>query len=143
MFFSPIRPVKHTHAVSLTTSALFGGTSLATLLLLIARFHYLNTHGIPHRYGRNAWIYWPTQISIALTAVLMMTQAGLFFHEAINGSNSPGTDVPLVAALGTLGMGLAWVRLSLLTDELGRRTSFQTHVDDLDPWISRSIFFFA
>ncbi|KAF8940207.1 hypothetical protein BGZ47_007831 [Haplosporangium gracile] len=68
------------------------------------------THGVPHRFGRTAWIYWPTQISIALTAALMVIQAGsfLFGAMAIKGDNDY-PDMPLVAVLGCLGMGVTWI----------------------------------
>ncbi|KAF9905090.1 hypothetical protein EC991_002043, partial [Linnemannia zychae] len=75
--------------------------SVVALCLLVARYHYLRTHGVPHRFGRTAWIYWPTQISIVLTAALLVTQAGLLVADK-------SEDMPLVAALGCLGMGLAW-----------------------------------
>jgi hypothetical protein len=76
---------------------------MVALGLLIARYHYLKTYGVPHRFGRTKWIYWPTQISIALTVTLMVTQAVLLF---ITDSSE---DTPLVAAFGCFGMGLAWV----------------------------------
>lgn len=91
-------------------STLYGAVSLVIILLLIARYYYLMTYGVPHRFGRTAWIYWPTQISIALTAALMMTQMGSFLFEATAIKGDKGDPVvPLVAVLGCLGMGLAWV----------------------------------
>ncbi|KAF9136196.1 Canalicular multispecific organic anion transporter 2 [Mortierella sp. GBA39] len=80
------------------------------MLILIARYYYLTTYGVPHRFGRTVWIYWPTQISIALTAALMVTQAGSFLFEAaaIKGDNDH-LDVPLVAVLGCWGMGMSWI----------------------------------
>lgn len=93
-----------------TISTLYGGVSIVTTMILVARYYYLTTYGVPHCFGRTAWIYWPTQVSIALTAALMVTQAGSFLFEAtvIKGDNNYH-DAPLVAVLGCLGMGLAWV----------------------------------
>lgn len=86
---------------------------MVAMLILIARYYYLTTYGVPHRFGRTAWIYWPTQISIALTAALMVTQAGSFLFEATaTREDNDHQDVPLVAALGCLGMGLTWVSYS-------------------------------
>jgi hypothetical protein len=95
------------------------------MLLLIARYYYLMTYGVPHRYGRTAWIYWPTQISIALTAALMMTQVVSFLFEstATKGDNKDPV-APLVYVLGCLGMGLAWVSRYLSCELRSRGLSF-------------------
>lgn len=83
---------------------------MVTMLILIARYYYLMMYGVPHRFGRTAWIYWPTQTSIVLTAALMVTQAGSFlFEAAATKEDNDHPDVPLVAVLGCLGMGLTWV----------------------------------
>lgn len=83
---------------------------MVTMLILIARYYYLMMYGVPHRFGRTAWIYWPTQTSIVLTAALMVTQAGSFlFEAAATKEDNDHPDVPLVAVLGCLGMGLTWI----------------------------------
>ncbi|KAG0071220.1 Canalicular multispecific organic anion transporter 2 [Linnemannia elongata] len=108
--WGPFSPDRYDLTPCFEYSTLYGGVSMVTTMILVARYYYLTTYGVPHCFGRTAWIYWPTQISIALTAALMVTQAGSFLFEAtvIKGDNNYH-DVPLVAVLGCLGMGLAWI----------------------------------
>ncbi|KAG0371858.1 Canalicular multispecific organic anion transporter 2 [Mortierella sp. AD032] len=83
-------------------SALYGGVSVVFLVLLLARYQYLVTHGVSHPFGRTEWIYWPTQFSIAMTAALMMGQTNLLI------SANKGEEVLPLAKLGCLGMAVAW-----------------------------------
>lgn len=81
-------------------SVLYGAVSVIALLLFCGRFLYLSRHGQAHHLGRTAWIYWPTQIAMTLAAAVILVEATVIGmdHEA-----------SLVAVLGSIGMGVAWV----------------------------------
>ncbi|KAF9977214.1 hypothetical protein BGZ73_006687 [Actinomortierella ambigua] len=55
-----------------------------------------------HRFGRSNWIYWPTQISMALTSLTLLAfLAWLTLHSAAD-------EVSLITAFGIFSMAVAW-----------------------------------
>ncbi|KAG0044415.1 Multidrug resistance-associated protein 4, partial [Gryganskiella cystojenkinii] len=74
-------------------------TASLALALFISRIYRLRAHRTPHNYGRTAWIYWPTQLCIGATSILMLTQSAI---------SATGKHSSVMNTVGTLTMGVAW-----------------------------------
>ncbi|KAK3833442.1 MAG: multidrug resistance-associated protein 3 [Linnemannia elongata] len=84
----------------------FEYTILSTLpaLLVITGFSFrtwsLFNNGTPHGLGRTAWIYWPGQVVMLATAVVLLVRAGL------TGSEDGYSPASL---LSSVSMAVAWI----------------------------------
>ncbi|KAF9134617.1 hypothetical protein BGW39_006382 [Mortierella sp. 14UC] len=76
-------------------ATLLGVPATIATLTFVARVLWLKNNRTPHNYGRTGWIYWPTQLLIALAAIL-----------AIYTASSPYSSHGL--PLGALLMSVAW-----------------------------------
>ncbi|KAF9909324.1 hypothetical protein EC991_008835 [Linnemannia zychae] len=76
-------------------ATLFGVPAVIAVLTFISRIVWLKNNRTPHNYGRTGWIYWPTQLLIALGAIL-----------AIYIASSPYSSHGL--PLGALLTAVAW-----------------------------------
>ncbi|KAG0085747.1 Multidrug resistance-associated protein 1 [Podila epicladia] len=75
-------------------------------VFFLTRIYYLRTKLRPHTLGRTGYIYWPTQLAMALAAIIAFTQ-GLVVH--LTGDNHSPIQV-----VGCLCMGTAWASAVLL-----------------------------
>ncbi|KAF9142619.1 hypothetical protein BGX30_002598, partial [Mortierella sp. GBA39] len=76
-------------------STLLGLPALIATLTFVSRILWLKNKRTPHSYGRTAWIYWPTQLLIALGFTIAL-------YIAVSPSASNGLP------LGALLMFVAW-----------------------------------
>ncbi|KAF8944053.1 hypothetical protein BGZ47_004716 [Haplosporangium gracile] len=76
-------------------STLLGPPAVIATITFVSRILWLNNKRTPHNYGRTAWIYWPTQLLIALGSIL-----ALYIAASPYASNG--------LPLGALLMFIAW-----------------------------------
>ncbi|KAF9131983.1 hypothetical protein BG015_003780, partial [Linnemannia schmuckeri] len=76
-------------------STLLGPPAVIATITFVSRILWLINRRTPHNYGRTAWIYWPTQLLIALGSIL-----ALYIAASPHASNG--------LPLGALLMFVAW-----------------------------------
>ncbi|KAF8927534.1 hypothetical protein BGZ58_010336 [Dissophora ornata] len=79
---------------------LYGAMSILATIAFAARIVQLKTKCAPHRLGRTAWIYWPSQICMGLNGALALVNVVL---RLWHGDGTPA------ATFGYLCFGIAWI----------------------------------
>ncbi|KAF9201818.1 Multidrug resistance-associated protein 1 [Haplosporangium sp. Z 27] len=94
--WGPLSPTRYDLTPCFEYSILFGALSVVAAAGFAWRAYYLPHYGVAHQLGRTAWIYWPTQISMTLAAIISCLLSLQFLR-----------DLP-IAAWSCLSMGVAW-----------------------------------
>ncbi|KAF8951300.1 Multidrug resistance-associated protein 1 [Haplosporangium bisporale] len=69
--WGPLSPDRIDFTLCFEYSIFYALIALLSLVVFLIRIYHLRTACMPHRFGRTAWIYWPTQIFISLAALTM------------------------------------------------------------------------
>ncbi|KAF9971362.1 ATP-binding cassette, sub-C (CFTR MRP), member 9, partial [Modicella reniformis] len=111
--WGPISRDRYDLTLCFKFSVLLGFFSIMAAVAFVVRIMHLRVHRTPHHLGRTAWIYWPTQASMGLVAILALINACLrYWHD----------DGSLAAILGYLCFGTAWIIALVLNHDEHRYT---------------------
>ncbi|KAG0222439.1 hypothetical protein BGW42_006606, partial [Actinomortierella wolfii] len=108
----PFDPTRVDFTPCVEHTFLFGIPALVTTMLFLVRINRLKASGTPpFRFGRTNWIYWGSQICIALALSALLLSTATYFQLPMDTHLSTPTFL-----FGTISMSLAWITALFVND---------------------------